>query len=212
MSKFPNGRADVNAFYGNPAKPDGSLNPQWQTENIIVVNLPYPMVTSWDGQKVTKVQIHRKCADALLASFSDILQAVKDTLRIEAKKEIPLEEMRERMAVKYGKAVGSKENDNLVSGSYDLMVSPRVGPRLHTLGLDVLGGTFNFRAIRGASSLSLHSYGAAIDLDPSNNALGDVKGAMPAFSVAIFKKHGATWGGDFKGRKDPMHFQWASGV
>jgi hypothetical protein len=26
--------------------------------------------------------------------------------------------------------------------------------------------------------------------------------------VATFKAHGARWGGDYKGRKDPMHFEF----
>lgn len=212
MSTFPKGRAAVNAYYGNPANADGSLNEDWQRENVIVVDLPYPMVTSWDGKTVTRVQFHKLAAPSLVKVISAIKQRVEDALRIEAKKEIPVQEMRERMAVKFGKAVGTPENDKLVSGSYDQMVAPRVQPRLHTLGLDVLGGTFAFRKIRGASSLSTHSYAIGIDLDPANNALGNTTGGMPLFAVELFKKEGWTWGGDFKGRKDWMHFQACAGI
>jgi hypothetical protein len=31
---------------------------------------------------------------------------------------------------------------------------------------------------------------------------------MPAWVVAAFKRQGARWGGDYRGRKDPMHFEF----
>lgn len=39
------------------------------------------------------------------------------------------------------------------------------------LGLDKFGGCFNNRKMRGGTKKSTHAYGAAIDLDPSNNQL-----------------------------------------
>lgn len=42
--------------------------------------------------------------------------------------------------------------------------------RITELGLDMFGGCFNVRKMRGSSTkLSLHSWGLAIDLDPTNN-------------------------------------------
>lgn len=72
------------------------------------------------------------------------------------------------------------------------------------------GGIYAARPIRGASRLSTHAWGIAIDLNPATNALG-TKGSMDPRVVELFKAAGFTWGGDFTGRKDPMHFQFCSG-
>ena len=69
------------------------------------------------------------------------------------------------------------------------------------------GGCYNFRAQRGGRSLSLHSWGIAIDVNPKTNALGKTPTLSPAF-VACFKETGFDWGGDWK-RRDGMHFQLA---
>lgn len=66
-----------------------------------------------------------------------------------------------------------------------------------------------------AKSLSLHTWGIAIDFSPSENTMGgtDGKGGSsklrqhPAF-VEVFKAAGWTWGGDWKMRDD-MHLQRA---
>jgi hypothetical protein len=39
------------------------------------------------------------------------------------------------------------------------------------LGIDLYGGCFNFRKMRGGSDYSRHSWGIAIDLDPARNLL-----------------------------------------
>lgn len=43
--------------------------------------------------------------------------------------------------------------------------------RIRELGLDLFGGCLNVRKVRGGSQWSIHSWGAAIDLDPDNNSL-----------------------------------------
>jgi len=73
------------------------------------------------------------------------------------------------------------------------------------------GGGFNFRPKRGSGEISLHAWGIAWDFDPEHNALG-TKGSMDPSIVDIFETNGFFWGGHFKGRKDPMHFQFARGV
>ncbi len=76
--------------------------------------------------------------------------------------------------------------------------------------LETFDGCFNIRLVRGAHDLSAHSYGLAIDLNAAKNPLGATSGGfydLPEF-VKCFKDQGFDWGGDFSGRKDPMHFSY----
>lgn len=72
------------------------------------------------------------------------------------------------------------------------------------------GGAYTFRPKRGLSKLSLHAYGAAIDIADDLNPLGKKYqaklGMMPKEVIDIFEKEGWTWGGLWK-RPDCMHFQ-----
>lgn len=68
-----------------------------------------------------------------------------------------------------------------------------------------------FRNVRGSTDkLSNHSSGTAIDLNASKHPLGKV-GTFPNEAVpmirALAKKYGLTWGGDYRNRKDEMHFE-----
>lgn len=77
-------------------------------------------------------------------------------------------------------------------------------------GISNCAGTYNPRKVRGsATKWSNHAYGAAIDLDAKDNGLGQ-KGDMPQFVIDAFKRQGARWGGDYRGRKDPMHFEFCT--
>lgn len=72
------------------------------------------------------------------------------------------------------------------------------------------GGAFAFRLQRGSGSkVSLHAFGAAVDLNPRTNPLGH-HGDMPRTVVEVFERRGFVWGGNF-GRPDSMHFQFAAG-
>ena len=75
-------------------------------------------------------------------------------------------------------------------------------------------GCFNIRKSRGLSSMSLHSWGIALDFNAFSNPLGlsreqcILRGLKP-FSIEFgncFKSAGFDWGNDWN-RKDLMHFQ-----
>ena len=48
-------------------------------------------------------------------------------------------------------------------------------PKIKELGIDLFGGCFNYRVMRGGSSWSTHAFGVAIDLDPKRNLLNETK-------------------------------------
>ncbi len=66
-------------------------------------------------------------------------------------------------------------------------------------------GCFNIRKKRGLSSMSLHSWGIAIDVNAFENGLNQTPKLSPGF-VKCFTDAGFDWGGTWK-RKDGMHFQ-----
>ena len=90
---------------------------------------------------------------------------------------------------------------------------------------------FNFRFISGTRSLSRHSRGMAIDINPLYNPYVRHRGGRTLVSpenakvytdrteafpykierddlcVRLFKEHGFTWGGDWKNSKDYQHFE-----
>lgn len=66
-------------------------------------------------------------------------------------------------------------------------------------------GCFNIRRKRGAASMSLHSWGLAIDINAAWNGFGK-KPTMSPELVKCFTDAGLNWGGVWK-RADGMHFQ-----
>lgn len=75
-------------------------------------------------------------------------------------------------------------------------------------GTSDFGGCFNIRPIAGSNNWSNHSWACAIDLSPGSNGFNVQKTTLGRIVVDTFKAHGARWGGDYKGRKDPMHFEF----
>ena len=84
--------------------------------------------------------------------------------------------------------------------------------KIQELGIDLFGGCFAFRAMRGGSDYSRRSWGIAIDLDPERNQL-KTPYSKSNFSKKeyselhrIFKKNGFVNLGVEKGY-DAMHFE-----
>jgi hypothetical protein len=84
---------------------------------------------------------------------------------------------------------------------------------LHNLRLDITGGGFNFRPNTSNSAvLSMHSYGIAIDWDPSHNPRQKpLTKTLPDWWYAIWNQNGWTDGRHFS-TPDPMHIQFATGA
>ena len=75
---------------------------------------------------------------------------------------------------------------------------------------DEYAGCYYPRFIAGTTTLSNHSFGLAMDFNVPGNQRGTV-GEMDRGVVAIFKKWGFAWGGDWN-YTDPMHFELSAVV
>jgi hypothetical protein len=84
--------------------------------------------------------------------------------------------------------------------------------KIVSLGIDLYGGCFNFRKMRGGNDYSRHSWGVAIDLDPERNQLKETaktaRFARPEYKqmIDIFYKYGFVSLGREK-NYDYMHFE-----
>ena len=85
---------------------------------------------------------------------------------------------------------------------------------------------FNYRVVAGTNTISAHSYGRAIDINPLINPYIVGNKVMPANATeyadrdkafdhkidrtdlcyCIFRRHGWKWGGDWNNSKDYQHF------
>jgi hypothetical protein len=72
-------------------------------------------------------------------------------------------------------------------------------------------GCYNLRMVRGSSStLSLHAWGVAIDLNAHDNPMGG-QGTWTGAFIKTMKESGIYCGQSWAGRKDPMHFALLNG-
>lgn len=76
-----------------------------------------------------------------------------------------------------------------------------------------IGGTFLWRKIAGTNRLSVHSFGAAIDINVKYSAYwrwstnGKYVNKIPHEIVNVFERHGFIWGGKWY-HFDTMHFEY----
>lgn len=77
--------------------------------------------------------------------------------------------------------------------------------------------SYNWRTKRGSSNISIHAYGAAIDINADDNPYKNRSGYKPGVNeyavtdevIKIWKKHGFNWGGYFSDAYfDAMHFTY----
>lgn len=97
---------------------------------------------------------------------------------------------------------------NNFKGVFDDLLAHYGYEKLVELGIDLFGGCFAYRKMRGGSSWSKHSWGIAIDLDPVRNQLHETsrtaRFARPEYKpmIDIFYKHG------FIGLGPERDFDW----
>lgn len=110
-----------------------------------------------------------------------------------------------------GIRIHPKLSESLFEVFHDLHCQFPTQAEFDALHISTFSGGYSKRSIRGSNAISFHAYGAALDFDAEHNAMtykrnaGFFKANHPL--VLAFKKQGWFWGGDFKGRRDPMHFE-----
>lgn len=175
--KIPTSYREILQIYGNPSL-NGGLNKRWERANIIYINLPYPMRVAGTSSKVTRIRVHKEAAPYFLKAFNNVWAYARKVIK-----------------EKYGYDQTTQFYDN------------KALAWLRLQNLDIFGGSFVYRKKRGGNSLSLHSFGCAIDIDPEHNGQSK-KPTMPSFFVKCWTDAQFTWGGKFKGKYvDGMHMQ-----
>jgi hypothetical protein len=147
--------ASKRAFYGD------FREKSWAGVNLVRVYPPFKMY--FNKKPVNGVLVHKKCAAAFQAAFSEIWEKC-----------------------------GHDQKQVDKSGASDY------------------AGCFNIRKISKSDNWSNHSWACAIDLSPSTNGFNTGKGTLSSIVITAFKNQGFLWGGDYKGRTDPMHFEAVS--
>lgn len=70
-----------------------------------------------------------------------------------------------------GKITINKKCAESAKRALDKIASIYTGAQRQALGIDLFGGCYNNRPMRGGSQLSMHAFACAIDFDPERNQL-----------------------------------------
>jgi hypothetical protein len=87
-----------------------------------------------------------------------------------------------------------------LTGAFDNLIKSG-----HVSELKTWDGCFNIRPMRTSSTMSLHSWGIAVDVNAFENGQGKIPKLSDGF-VQCFLQSGFDWGGNFT-LQDGMHFQ-----
>lgn len=72
----PNGLDEILATFGDIyrfLKPDGTVDPRWEAQNIASAPLPFPLPLAWDPTKAARsMRVHRKLVPVIQAVFAAI--------------------------------------------------------------------------------------------------------------------------------------------
>jgi hypothetical protein len=105
-----------------------------------------------------------------------------------------------------------KKEAEIVSNIFNEILTEYGLEKINELGIDLFGGCFNYRAMRGSNNWSRHAWGTAIDLDPVRNNLHENKStarfARPEYNkmIDIFENNNWLSLGRLKDF-DWMHFE-----
>jgi hypothetical protein len=96
----------------------------------------------------------------------------------------------------------NKDTHSPLSSAFNAVIAAGLAGEMKTFD-----GCFNVRWVRGhPGQFSYHSWGVAFDFNAKDNPLGGKSTWTPEF-VKCFTDNGFEWGGAWKSRPDPMHFQ-----
>jgi hypothetical protein len=172
-------------LYGPPYNMDGTLNRAWYEENIIEVELPFPLrPTTALHKTILTVEFHKVAAPSLRQAFCKVFDHARDVVKHH-----------------YGY--------DLTTGFYD----EKAKQLLRELSLDCCLETFNFRRKAGSDRYSSHAYGAAINMNPGvYNVYDQKQPTLPRWYIDCFRSSGFQWGGDRRVSPELYHFQACSGI
>jgi hypothetical protein len=98
-----------------------------------------------------------------------------------------------------------------IEGALDELERLGLADEIDPLDFQAAGGCYNARLARGGDldrgfALSRHSWGVAIDFNPSTNGFG-VESSLSEDFGQVFRDWGFAWGAGWR-VPDPMHFEW----